>query len=371
LAQANESRPALHATDLYGANAAAYDDPALDYRKYIGILIKHRWLIAGIAAVSLGVGLFYTLLQTPTYRASATIQIKRESANISGIAGLETVEAGRGSEFYQTQYELLQSRALAERVVSTVGLADTPQLYEPQPSGWGKLWEFIFSPGHAEEPNIGMRERMAIGAVRRGVSVEPVRSSSIVRINFDSADPRVAQRVANAIAENFIASNIERNFEASAYARQFLEDRLQELRLKLEESERELVAYAEKQDILVTGSEQSLSTVNLAGTNQVLSEVSKERLRHELRWQQAEASVGSDLPQSLENDVIRGLRAKRSELVLTYENKLQNFKPAYPEMVRLRTRMDEIDRQIEAEVDRIRKSLRVNYEARWAISNRK
>ena len=363
LAHANEGRPALQATDLYGANAAAHDDPAVDYRKYIGVLIKHRWLIAGIAAVCLAIGLVYTLLQTPTYRASATIQIKREAANISGIAGLESVEAGRGSEFYQTQYELLKSRALAKKVVSTLGLAETPELYGPQPSGFGKLRELVFSPGNAEAPDIAARERMAVGAVQRGISVEPVRSSSIVRINFDSADPRIAQRVADAIAETFIASNIERNFEASAYARTFLEDRLQELRLKLEESERELVAYAEQQDILVTGSEQSLSTVNLAGTNEVLGEVSKERLRHELRWQQAEATTGLNLPQSLESDAIRDLRAQRNELSLTYQNKLQDFKPAYPEMVRLRTRIDELDRQIKDEVDQIRSSLKVNYEA--------
>jgi polysaccharide biosynthesis transport protein len=353
---ASEVRPVLYAPDYH-------DGPALDYRRYIGLLIKHRWLIAGIAAVSVGIALFYTLLQTPTYRASATIQIKREAANISGIAGLESVEAGGASEFYQTQYELLQSRSLAKRIVSSLGLADTPRLYEPRPSGWAKLRDLVLSPGHAEAPDISARESMAVRAVLDGVSVEPVRSSSIVRINFDSADAELARQVADAIAENFIASNIERNFEASAFARQFLEDRLQELRLKLEESERDLVAYAEKQDILVTGSEQSLSTVNLAETNAALGEASKARLRHELRWRQAAASAGADLPQSLETEAIQDLRALRNELSLDYENKLQDFKPAYPEMVRLRIRIDEVDRQIETEVDRIRESLRMSYES--------
>jgi hypothetical protein len=114
-----KSRPALNGTDLYGAHAPAHEDPAIDYRKHLAILVKHGWLIAGITAIALALGLFYTLLQTPTYRASATIQIKREAANISGIAGLESVEAGRGDEFYQTQYELLKSRAVAELVVSS------------------------------------------------------------------------------------------------------------------------------------------------------------------------------------------------------------------------------------------------------------
>jgi polysaccharide biosynthesis transport protein len=363
LGPAREIRPAVHGTDLYGAHAATHDDPALDYRSYITILFKHRRLIAGITAISLAVGLFYTLLQSPTYRASATIQIKREAVNISGIAGLESVEGSRSGEFYQTQYELLKSRALAQRVVASLGLADTPELYEPEPSGWTTLRALIFPPGQAEGPNITARQSLAVEAVLDGLSIEPVRASSIVRINFDSADPHMAQRVADAVAETFITSTIERNFEASAYARAFLEERLQELRLKLEDSERELVAYAEDQDILATGSEQSLSTINLADTNEALGRVAKERMRHELRWQQAEAATGVDLPQSLETTALQELRAHRSELSLSYQQKLQDFKPAYPEMVRLRSRIDEVDRQIKAEADRIRVSLRADYEA--------
>jgi capsular exopolysaccharide synthesis family protein len=329
-----------HGTDLYAAYTAIHDDPATDYRKYIAILIKQRWLIAGVAALLLAVGLVYTLLQTPVYRASATIQIERQAANFSGIAGLEQADASRSGEFYQTQYELLKSRALAQRVVSNLGLADA-----------------------AEAPDIAAREAMAVQGVLDGMSVEPVRASSIVRINFDGPDPRLAQRVADAIAETFIASNVERTFEASAYARQFLEERLQKLRLKLEESERELVAYAEQQDILEIGSGPPLSAVNLAETNEALGEAAKERMRHELRWLQAEATAGTDLPQSLETTAMQDLRAQRNELSLTYEPKRQDFKPAHPGMVRLRTRIDEIDRQMEAEADRIRASLRVNHEA--------
>ena len=106
-------------TELYASYTAIHDDPAPDYRKYAAILIKQRWLIAGVTALSLAVGLVYTLLQTPVYRASATIQIERQTANISGIAGLGEAETGRGGEFYQTQYELLK-KALArfdERIV--------------------------------------------------------------------------------------------------------------------------------------------------------------------------------------------------------------------------------------------------------------
>ena len=359
---AREAR-ASHGIDLYATYSAIHDDPEPDYRKYIAILIKQRWLIAGVSAVCVAVGLLYTLLQKPVYRASATIQIERQAANISGIAGLEQVETRRGGEFYQTQYELLKSRALAQRVVSNLGLADAAEWHEPRSSGWARLLELIFAPGHAAAPDIAARQAMAVQGVLDGMSVEPVRASSIVRISFDSPDARLSRRVADAIAETFIATNVERTFEASAYARQFLEERLQELRLKLEESERDLVTYAERQDILAAGSGPPLSSVSLAEINEALGDAAKERLRHELRWRQAEATAGADLPQSLETTALQELRADRNELSLTYEQKLQDFKPAYPEMLRLRSRIDEIDRQMEAEADRIRASLRASHEA--------
>lgn len=360
--QAQDLRRAAPATDLCGSHATTVDDPALDYRKLVGTLLKHRWMIAGITAASLVVGLLYTLLQTPVYRASATIEIKRQATNISGMAGLESAESRRGGEFYQTQYELLKSRALAGKVVVAFGLADNPEFYDRRYTGWNWLGQLWSSPASAAAPDLAAPQAKAEAAVLEGLSVEPVRASSIVRISFDDPDPRTARQVADAVAETFISSNIERSLEASTFARGFLEERLQELRLKLEQSERELVAYADSQDILASASDQPLSSINLAETNRVLGEVGKERLRHELRWRQAEASRAGDLPPSLETTAIQELRAQRSALALTYEDR-HDFKPAFPGMVRLRGRIDELDRQIAAEADRIRDSLRANYKA--------
>ena len=342
---------------LHPQPRAADDHAAVDYRRHIGVLIKHRWLIAGIAAVSLALGLLHTLLQTPTYRASATIQINRAGANISGVAGLEPVETGTSTEFYQTQYELLKSRALAERVVSSLNLAAEPQLFEPPPSLMGTIRSFILSPADPQA-----RSDMALEAVMSGLSVEPVRSSTIVRISFDSASPVLAQQVANALADNFITSNLERSFAASEHARQFLEDRLLDLRLKLEESERDLVAYAEAKDILLTGSDESLSTVNLTGANSALAAAAKRRLERELQWRQVEAMGGAGLPPGASNEAIATLRARRSQLVLDYEEKLKT-RPGFPGMIQLQTRIEEIDQQISDEVNAIRASLRLQYEA--------
>src|SRR5690606_27084273 len=78
--------------------------------------------------------------------------------------------------------------------------------------------------------------RDAARVVQEGLSIEPIRNSRLVKVHFDSGNPQFSARVANAIAEGFIAQQLERRFDASSYAKTYLEDRLRQLKAKLEES---------------------------------------------------------------------------------------------------------------------------------------
>ena len=103
------------------------DADGFDFRKYLRILYKHRLVIAGCLGISLLLSLIATFLMTPIYQATATLQIDREAANVVQVEGLQTSENVGDPQFYQTQYELLQSRALGERAVAAIGLADAPK----------------------------------------------------------------------------------------------------------------------------------------------------------------------------------------------------------------------------------------------------
>ncbi len=96
----------------------ARDDDAFDLRKYLNVIIKRWRLVLGIIGVFTLIGLIANFLMTPIYQATATLQIDREAANVVQIEGLQTTENLGDPQFYQTQYELLKSRALAEKTVS-------------------------------------------------------------------------------------------------------------------------------------------------------------------------------------------------------------------------------------------------------------
>src|SRR5712691_10087205 len=104
-------------------NFNAQDEPTSDFRKllfkYLGVALRYRWLILGCCAVSLLIGFILTYTQTPIYQATVTIQIDRQAARVVKVEGAEDPNFGTdAARFYQTQYDLIRSRSLAERIAT-------------------------------------------------------------------------------------------------------------------------------------------------------------------------------------------------------------------------------------------------------------
>src|SRR5690606_37808614 len=197
-------------------------------------------------------------MMPPIYRATAVLQIDRESVQILQVEGVGNAEAA-APDFLTTQYELLKSRALAERVAnelnidaSTVERVDSTTWWQRatgalRPQAQAGDEDAIEGEGEATEELVSLGQ--AVGIVRRGLTVEPVRNSRLVRVHFDSTLPAFSARVVSAVADGFIAHAIERKFDASSYASKYIEEQLALTRGRLEESQRALVAFATKENI--------------------------------------------------------------------------------------------------------------------------
>jgi polysaccharide biosynthesis transport protein len=199
-------------------------------RHYWRIFWTRRWIVLGIIVASVLVGIVTAMLSQRQYAATATLEIQREGARI--IEGMEDVQPrlGANQEFYQTQYALLQSRSLAERVVRSLRLAENDAF----------LTNFRGdTDGTVSRLSREQRERRAVVILMTNLEIVPVRLSSVVNVRYVSPDPLTAANVANSIAENYIEASLERRFEASNYAREFLENRLNQMRQRLIEAGRE------------------------------------------------------------------------------------------------------------------------------------
>lgn len=342
------------------------NNSALDLAVYWRIALKHRIIILGCFFTVLAIGAALTLLMTPIYTAKTTLQIDREAARVFSSEEVTPSESMiQGEEFFQTQYGLLRSRSLAERVIDSLGLAssdDALRAIGAEPP----------AAGGSAATQVERRRDAALEAVQENLSVAPVRGSRLVAVGFNNPDPVVAANVANGFAENFIQANLDRKFESSKYAREFLEERIAQTKDRLEAAERQLVAYAVNQQIVNVsepgqggadnGSTQSLTASNLVALNDALARARAERVAAEERWRSARSAGLMTLPEVLQNSAIQRLAEQRAILNASYQQKLSIYQPDYPEMVQLRAQINEADEQIQAIAGNIRSSILSQYE---------
>jgi succinoglycan biosynthesis transport protein ExoP len=365
-------RPSLWQVMPAGPPPPAADDADLpfhlDLLVYGRILLKYRWTILISILVALMVGAGVTYLMRPVYTAQATLQIDREAAKVVNVQDVTpSDELVAGEEFFQTQYGLLRSKSLAQKVDESLGLSRDDAFIiamDAKPPVAGPRLPASALPD--------ARRGEVLALLRAGQGVVPVRGSRLVSVTFASPNPALSAKIANAFAENFIGANLDRRFESASYAKDFLERRLAQVKTKLEDSERQLVAYATSQGIIQLsepsaggsqnpGEQTSLQSANLGALNSALATAKTQRIQAEQRWRQAQATPGLGLAEILQSPTVQQLTQTRARLVTEYQDKLRVFKPDYPDMQQLKAQIEENDRQLAAEAQNIRASLQAQY----------
>ena len=326
--------------------AGLLGDDEIDLKAYWRALLTHRWVVLGATGLGVLVALILTLLATPIFRARTTLQINRDTVNVVRVRGFQPVESLNAQTFYQTQYDLLKSHSLARRVVVAMDLphdAAFQRLLRPSPVG--RLLGLLHGSG-ASKPTADAVIRSDANALLGMLSVQPVLNSKLVAIAVDTPDPRLSARIANAYADQFIRSNLDRRMAASGYAKQYLEQRLQQLKLRLQDSDTQLVAFAQKHDIVNIGNQQSLVGQQLEALNIALAKAEQARYEAEAQWRQIQAAPADQVAQVLGDPVTQKLQQGYAEEQAKYQDQLRIYKPAFPAMLQLRAQLDEMRKQI-------------------------
>ncbi|HVL79381.1 MAG TPA: polysaccharide biosynthesis tyrosine autokinase [Sphingomicrobium sp.] len=338
--------------DRYGpGNRLHPDEPGrtapsvLDLAALVRIITHWRWLILSAVILGIAAAVIITLLTTPMYRAKVTLEVNPPSVEILDENTRDRGIAQSNWDFVATQVGLLASRSVAERAAQDLNLANNP--------------EFVGTGG---DPST--RLNIAASRVAGGLRVRAPDQGQLIEFTYESESPQLAAQVANAIAEAFINSNLQRRYEASAYARTFLERQIAKTRGDLERSERQLVSYAQAQGIINTASgdsgapgsdANSLQGQSLVALNDALATATARRVAAEGAYRAASAAGAT-------TEVTEGsqhLRQARAALEAEYQEKRTMMKPEHPEMLSLRSRIDELGRQISRETSQVT-SARVN-----------
>jgi len=320
-------------TDARGAAGAPAQ--ALDLAAFIRIVTHWRWLILGALALGLLLAVVATMLTTPIYRSWVTLEVNPPSVEIMNEKAGDRAAPVTNWDFVTTQVGLLKSRSIAERAAQDLNLANNE--------------DFAGSAGDATT-----RLDIATSKIVGGLEAEVPEQGQLIEFSFDSQSPELSAAIANQVAESFINSNLQRRYDASSYARNFLERQIAKTRSELEKSERQLVAYAQAQGIINTGTGEagatptdanSIQGESLIALNKALADAIARRVAAEGSYR-AGTAVGatSDVTASTQ-----ALRQSRAALEAEYQEKRTLMKPDHPDMLSLKNRIDELDRQISRE----------------------
>jgi succinoglycan biosynthesis transport protein ExoP len=336
---------------------------------YLGLAIKHKVLAAAIVGVFLFGGLVVTVRTPKIFSAATTIKIDRTVPRVVKGSSAQSDFDNGDAQFYDTQYELIRSRTLADRVATALSLAQSDFLGAPQPSLFDRLLGRESGPGVADAATVRARHERAVAQIMAGLSVQPVGQSSIVRIIYAGASAGWAQRISIGVAEQFERMTLDMRFSASTYARDFLDERLQELKLKLEASEKQLIQYAQKEGIVDVDNKQPRILAEIQDVQSAYANAVTARLLTEETWRQAQADDGASLPQVMGDSLVQSARARLAQLRASYQDRLTILKPAYPEMIALQNQIDATQKDMRAQIGRIKDSINGQHQA--ALANEK
>ena len=327
-------------------------DDEIDLRQLASTLNHYKWWIITVFFISVIIALLFTALQTPLYQAQLTLEIDDDNpASFSLGSGLLNA-SGNNKDFYQTQFEILKSRSLTDKVIEDLKLTE-PEDVKKQASSKSqltKLLEDIRGWLGKTDDSIDTSNKNVPYAdvILKNFSVTPVKNSAIVTLSYVDKDPKQAQAIVNSYAKNYIQLNLERRKNSSANSDSFLKKELADAKNKLETSEQKLIDFAKRESIIQLSADSksadSLESQTVISLNIALAEAEKDRIAANARLEQAQYMGASKL---LEDPTIQQLKNQSAKLQSDYQEKLQIYKPEYPLMLQLQSQINEINLQIQ------------------------
>jgi succinoglycan biosynthesis transport protein ExoP len=341
---------------------------AVQLLDYIRTLYRHRWTaLTAFAVIVVGVTI-YTFTATPIFEGRVQVLIEPENPNV--ISFKEVVEVDKATnEYYQTQYGILKSRALARRTIAELKLWENPEFASvPSASVTSIASWFNGSNGKDTTPaavsaNETAAQSRLIDALLKRLTIAPVRNSRLVDLRFQSKDPVVAANVANTLAHQYVEQNLEFKFMSSKEASDWLGQQLGEQRKKVEESELALQKYREKGDAIALEDRQNIVVQRLSDLNQAVTKARTDRIEKEAVYRQLEAIQANRValdtfPAILSNTFIQQLKSQLSDLQRQQAQMAERLGEKHPDIIKGASAIQSTEAKLQAEIYKVVQSVK-------------
>jgi capsular exopolysaccharide synthesis family protein len=364
------------------------DKEQYNLRYFLEVLMRRKWIVAIFLLTVVTIVAVVTFSQTPIYKSISTIQIQNVESHIMPFEHDKPENPKK--EYYPTQYNILKSTNLAERVIEKLNL-DT--VLSPQKNlidAWvHSLKTYIsafFTKYFEKEPSemrigpsvldneikslygIDIEEYnqkiKAINKFKENLEIQPIANSQLVNISYLSPDPVLAANVANTIADEYTKFMMDIKLNPTLEAKTRFQKEADTMRTKLSDSEKALNKYLEKSQIIFlnesNSENRSLFTMKLSELSSEMDRAVADRISKEAIYREVTKS-GVQYAVVLDNPLIQSLTLEYAKREAEYFNLLKIHKPAYPKMRQLKKQIESIKSKIEQEEQKILKSFISDY----------
>lgn len=339
---------------------------------YWHVIIKRRWAVLTCLLVIFSTVAIGTFKERPVYAGRIMIEINPVEPQV--LSFQQIAQSGQSWDFQsyrETQYKILKSRSLAERVVRDLRLYQYPEFYQSR-SYFGLVTnnpKKIPSPADPNPPDPNSSAyRNSVSNFMRSVTVSPIERSNLVEVSFYSPNPARASRVANQLGEDYIDQNLQVKWNEALKASEWLSGRLVELKSKLKSSEDALQAYAAKNSILfiqnaVNAQAQSMANARLEQLETEYTKAQADRARKEALYSLVQAGKVQDLPGVLDNRLIQTLEGNLSNLKRQYSELTATVKPGYPKAMALKKQINTLQANLDRQKEALTQNISQEYQA--------
>jgi polysaccharide biosynthesis transport protein len=310
----------------------------IEVRYYVELLWRRRILLAAAAVGGLALGVLAGELQLPRYQARTLLQVmppNPTSLNVTD-ALVSTGNPVRDRQFFNTQLNVLHSRAIAERVVDKLKLRQSFPGADP------------------------------VAVLLGTVAVEPVPETYVVEVRITNNDPEDAALWANTLADVYMDYSIEGQVEAARRAYKWVNERLAETQTGMEQAQDKLLRASQGQDLYVP--EGSVSAITTSITKLTEDHIQAQARRIELEAQLGEFQEarrrgrGTDaIPQVGGDAVVADMNARIQVLTLELAKMRDKYKEGHPEVQKVQAQLKQLRQDRDARVAQIEEGLRAEY----------
>ncbi len=339
----------------------AVRDGELDLSAVGKALARKKWWVIGPALAVAALALVGVNMLTPKYKSEARIIIEgRENVFLRPEAEKSDQRDRTVDEQAVTsQVQLALSRDLARAVIKQLKLGELPE-FDPTLRGVSLMRYSLGFLGLAKDPLSMTPEERVLEAYYERISVFSVDKSRVIAVEFQSADPELAARVANAIADNYLVFQQNARRDQTRAASTWLSGEIDKLRQKVAEAEGRVEDFRTKANLFVGANNTTLSSQTLGESNRelALARSQKNDLESKAQFIRDLLKKGGSIESSdvINSELIRRLNEQRVTLRTQLAEQSSTLLDNHPRIKELKAQIGDLDRQIRDEAGRLARS---------------